>query len=194
MENLNAEQVKKALECCKTPKCSNCEECPERQMLTGTDCLGHLIADTLALIEHQKGYMDEADQRIFELQEKIKELTEECKDFKIRAVRAENEVAKYKDRWETSRKDFKRLADEHENLHASCTEVERKCASLNDENESLKDSNEHLAVFLEEAKADTVRKMQERLKRECFVDSGWEVFQIGTIDQIAKEMLESDDG
>jgi hypothetical protein len=43
---------------------------------------------------------------------------------------------------------------------------------------------------LKTIKADTVWKMQERLKRECLIDSGYEVLQIGTIDQIAKEMLE----
>lgn len=45
-----------------------------------------------------------------------------------------------------------------------------------------------------QTKADTVRKMQERLKRECLIDSGYEVLQIGAIDQIAKELLEEDEG
>lgn len=49
-KGMNKEQIIKALSCCKTPKCSNCAECPARQMLTGTDCMEHLITNTLALI------------------------------------------------------------------------------------------------------------------------------------------------
>ena len=52
---LNAEQIKKALECCLTPKCSNCMECPARQSLTGTDCLGFVIGQTISLIKELTG-------------------------------------------------------------------------------------------------------------------------------------------
>ena len=56
------DEIVKALHCCKTPKCSNCAECPKRHL--GTDCLGELICDTIALINRQKAevayWMDEA--------------------------------------------------------------------------------------------------------------------------------------
>lgn len=41
----------------------------------------------------------------------------------------------------------------------------------------------------DKTKADTVKRMQKRLKRECLIDSGYEVLQKGTIDHIAEEML-----
>ena len=43
---------------------------------------------------------------------------------------------------------------------------------------------------MDKTKADTVKRMQERLKRECLIDSGYEVLQKGTIDHIAEELLE----
>ena len=45
-------EIIKALECCKTPKCSNCAVCPKRHL--GTECLGDLITETLDLINRQK--------------------------------------------------------------------------------------------------------------------------------------------
>lgn len=60
---------------------------------------------------------------------------------------------------------------------------------LNEENETLKDNNEHLAVFLAETKANTVKKMQERFKTGWCADSEK---CCEFIDQIAKEMLEGD--
>ena len=88
---------------------------------------------------------------------------------------------------------YNSLKKDNERLHASCTELERKCASLNDEIESLKDSNEHLAVFLAEAKADTVQKMQERIKAEKFHHKDFgDLVYLADIDRIANEMLEGE--
>ena len=142
MENLNAEQIVKALECCtrgrKNKDDRPCDDCPynECNLVGGTSerqikgtCQGWLMKDALALTKSQ-------EQRIAELTEK------------------------------------------NANLHASCTEFEQKCASLNDENERLRVDNHLLkmpsATIFEIAdafkrgqmkgKADTVRKMQERLK------------------------------
>lgn len=64
---------------------------------------------------------------------------------------------------------------------------------LTEENDTLKDTNEHLAVILVETKADTVRKMQERLKEHLEKpEFPWDSFTVAeeVIDQIAKEMLE----
>ena len=49
-------EIIKALECCKTPKCSNCAVCPMRGI--GTDCLGEVISNTLDLINHQKAEIE----------------------------------------------------------------------------------------------------------------------------------------
>lgn len=77
---------------------------------------------------------------------------------------------------------IKELTEECTNLHASCTELERKCASLNDENERVK--------------AATVREFAEKAKskfNDCFryVSGNREYFIVGNelIDKIAEEMI-----
>ena len=114
---------------------------------------------------------------------------------------------------------IKKLTEENEKLHASCTEFERKCASLNDENERLRAENakyeaenhaefnkwlkleeatkRHHAELFEDAKIavkeDTVRKMQERLTLEFnrFHKSNFITPEVRQwiIDHIAKEMI-----
>jgi chromosome segregation ATPase len=95
---------------------------------------------------------------------------------------------------------------ENERLHASCTELERKCASLNDDNERLRAIPEQLYKemserMLEERKIEikfSVRQMQERLKSVAYQSNDWShgehpmVVEIEDIDQIAKEMLEGE--
>ena len=100
--------------------------------------------------------------------EVVKEIFEECRDFKIRALRTENEAAKYKDRWETFYKDFKGFAD-------NAAEISRLTEKL-----------------ILEIKADTVKKMQKKIRAKSEYGtiniSSWQ------LDQIAKEMLEEDNG
>lgn len=131
---LNAEQIKKALEYCNNNVF--CDECP----IGVSKC--HILEDALALISSQE--------------QMIKELTED--------------------------------------LHATRTELTQKCASLNEENERLRNSSVNycnIPEIKEKERADTVRKMQERLKEafkhypqrcgECCKEK---------VDQISKEMLE----
>ena len=83
----------------------------------------------------------------------------------------------------------KRLAEENENLHASCTELARKMQdNVRAENEELRKLNEYEARKL---KADTVRNMQERINASfcpCCEYDGHDVKRM--VDQIAKDMLE----
>lgn len=156
MENLNAEQVKKALECCTL---GDCTPCPYHQFYVG--CRDRMAEDALALINSQ-------EQRIGEL--------EQC--------------------WE------------HE--HASAMEIfgqwSEKCERLTEENERLKaqkyyihsDGRIEMIPTVESVRADTVRKMQERIKQ--YIDVGHyrspteicfsELDVANIIDRIAKEMLE----
>ena len=109
-----------------------------------------------------------ADSMIDNLRDDIKALAEECRDFKIRALRTENETAKYKDRWETFYKDFKGFAD-------NAAEISRLTEKL-----------------ILEIKADTVKKMQKKIRAKSEYGtiniSSWQ------LDQIAKEMLEENNG
>ena len=73
MENLNAEQVKKALECCLTTSEGDCIACgyrgkKDKLFIT---CTNILMADALALINSQ-------EQRIKELTEKNEGLRADC--------------------------------------------------------------------------------------------------------------------
>jgi hypothetical protein len=53
--------------------------------------------------------------------------------------------------------------------------------------ETLKDNNEHLAVFLAEAKAEAVKEFAERLKEEaCYLGRA---VAMEDIDNIAKELI-----
>ena len=88
-----------------------------------------------------------------------------------------------------------------EDLHASCTEFERKCASLNDENERLTSNlveksaeniilSRRIGFDIGAIRADTVRKMQSEIKERCIKGGIYPAFVASTIDQIAKEVLE----
>ena len=132
MENLNAEQIKKALECCHSCNEADGKNCGYRQKAEGVEdlyisCTNVLIADALALIISQG--------------QRIKELTEENERVKL----------------------------EYAGFEAGA---------------------KHAVSFV---KADTVRKMQERLIAEFRKDGRMNYYLRMTLDQIAKEMcLEGD--
>jgi hypothetical protein len=151
MENLNAEQVKKALQGHIGVVDMRCEECPYNQDNGSEICIDLLITDALALINSQEQDKEKLGLLIDEIVKEKRELFEENK----------------------------RLTAENERLHASCTQLTQN---------------------LHECKADTVRKMQERLKAEMrntakYSFGGREYSVIGEafIDQIAKEMLEGEE-
>ncbi len=83
---------------------------------------------------------------------------------------------------------IKELTEENERLSV-CTKI------LTTNNADLEAELALIYDLLEESKADTVRKMQERLKAETITIQDHtgklgSVVIVGTIDQIAKEMLE----
>ena len=97
----------------------------------------------------------------------IKELTEEIK--KLTSINISKDII-----IEGINEVIKQLNEENESLTAEVSVKKKlldKCVDLEDR-----------------VRADTVREFAERLKKECLVDSGYEVLQIGTIDRIAKEM------
>lgn len=138
MKDLNAEQIKKALECCFGN--STCAECPYNDWV---GCHRQMMKNAIAI---------------------IKELTEE-----------------------------------NENLHASCTELIQKCASL-----EADVAKEFTCVFgtphkvsdcpindeIAKAKTDTVRKMQDRFNEVFGGMDATQALLRRTFDHIVKEMLE----
>ena len=179
MENLNAEQVNKALELClANDVCdSSCEICPYTDNMK--NCMDEMLRDVLALINSQE--------------QKIKELTEENEKLTIK-MNAYGLTAK-------------NLGEENERLLARNFDLAEKgekvviaYKKLSEENERLKAENEMLLniknLNIDKVIADTVRKMQERVKK-CLSDKPSLFTQqryivVDVIDQIAKEMLEGD--
>ena len=146
MMELNAEQIKKALECCSADT-ADCHSCPYGEFSEG-NCFDNAKKDSLALITSQE--------------QRIKELTEENE-----RLRAEN--AKYE-------------AENHAEFN--------KWLKLEEA------TKRHHAELFEEAKiavkADTVRKMQELVRKKIkktYWLNGRAVYV--EIDKIAKEMLEA---
>ena len=93
---------------------------------------------------------------------------------------------------------IKQLTEENESLNASCTEFERKCASLNDENERLREQNAiqvvtaiELEKQIEFVRVDTVRKMKERLN-EAFNSHSYNCRDCikSKVERVANELLE----
>lgn len=74
-----------------------------------------------------------------------------------------------------------KLTEENANLHASCTELTR-----------VQEENERLRVDLDKATADTVRKMHEEIKERCIKGGIYPSLVASTIDQIAKELIDSE--
>lgn len=99
MENLNAEQIKKALECCLTTSESDCSDCGYRGRTRSCflTCTNFLIADALALINSQ-------EQRIEAYRQELGE---------VRIALAE------------ANKERQELTGENERLRAECTQLIR---------------------------------------------------------------------
>ena len=159
---LNAEQIKKALECCVTTSAGDCNKCGYKGkkrniFITCTNCL---ISDALALINSQE--------------QRIKELEKYNADMKVCGFSAKDLAGKCEE-----------LAEENERLHASCTELTQCCTK----HETLYKIE---CKRVDTVKADTVRKMHSEIKERCIKGGIYPAFVASTIDQIAKEMLEGE--
>ena len=169
---LNRDEIQKALECCSS---DGCEFCPYSRMPTLANCVLFTMGNALALIN--------------ELTEENESTKHKYKEFESSA---KQEVAKLT-------AENVKLTEENERLHASCTELTQKCASL-----EADVAKEFTCVFgtphkvsdcpindeIAKAKADTVRKMQERLIAEFRKDDRMNYYIRKVLDQTAKEMLE----
>lgn len=149
------------------------------------------VADLKAIAEQYQKQFEDC------YEEKVK-LTEENEAWQKQLISAEEKSGKaYYD----LACEVEDLRADNENLHASCTEFERKCASLNDENERLRAENvdcrlgftlledafQRLEKINEQTKADTVREMQERIKEYFPYDADSGLYVV--LDQIAKELI-----
>lgn len=138
---LDREQIMQIIEHCIKDECEQCILFKE-----SGNCVDNLAPNISALVVSY-------EQKIFELENRLKECEngyegtlhlESCKLYD-----AEDKI--------------KELTKENENLHSSCTELTRKCASLNDEVADLRAIAEQYQKQFEEARSDTVRDITKRL-------------------------------
>lgn len=170
MENLNAEQVKKALE--------NWVKNYDGKVLDFVT-----LCNSLALINSQ-------EQRIKELTEEVErsETAGGCKESvdngfspSVTELQRENErLRAQNETLEINNKDFKHRI----------YELSRDNEEWEHENKDLECDNYMLRERITEIKADTVRKMHSEIKERCIEGGIYPAFVASTIDQIEKEMLE----
>ena len=185
------EEIIRALECCIGIKgidaCANCPAC-----LGCNDCVDFLREESLALIkelteerdalEHHNNYLKGLIDIAF-----VKELQGFDEKSAVKAV-AEAEM------WRMIALREKRREEEIERLNAKIYEWRNLVEVLNQNNAELEAELAQTYDLLDEAKADTVQKMQERLKE--YLDDFYTTDEDALldvpdlIDQIAKEVLE----
>lgn len=133
----------------------------------------------------------------------IKELREERKDFEIRALRAENEATKYKDRYETAKQAHEMLSESYDHLEKTKDELLSERSRLTEENAKIGIENFNLICELSRIKEGIVRSMQQRLKEAVCNNTYPDVNKEGkpinvwkaktgyaTIDQIASGVID----
>lgn len=193
MENLNAEQVKKALECCVTQGAA-CRDCPIKYDSRGARCYAYLKQDALSLIKSYEEQIFALENRLKECEngyegtlalerEKVKELTEENE----RLQDLVKEVQEYNENWV---KDNGRLLG----ILLQFTDIVHKWGNKNGYDVSeislVPILNEESAIK-KQIKADTVKEMQKRLKERSITKWDYEeAVSFDTIDQIAKEIAD----
>ena len=204
MENLNAERIKRGLVCCKgSYDCFTCD-------IYKRGCAGWrdgLAKDALALINSQEQRIGELEKRLrYLLQSKT---TAEYDEVDIQTKEYVKDIHSLDANIEHLTKELTRKETEYNELYELCESycIERDamrgaansyklhCKTLEKENESLKTLLDESFEAQNTVKADTVRKMQERLKAEAmgFPNYIGEVIAARWVDQIAKELVEGAD-
>jgi phage-related tail protein len=153
MENLNAEQVIRAFECCHSILlgCSDCPFINDSQACASSDIFA------LEVLKSQN--------------QRIKELAEERDGFENLAYTA---IETQNDMSDT----IEQLTEENERLSADCAKGANALIEEMRKNRTIE--------------ADTVRKMQERLKEKVYsVPTVYNAHFGRMIDQIVKEMIEN---
>ena len=203
MENLNAEQIKKALECCAYGLCRDCA------LYSDDGCGNKVIIGAIELINSQ-------EQKIFELENRLKECEngyegtlhlESCKlhdaEEKVKELTQAHEMlSESYDHLEKTKDELlserSRLTEENERLRGillQFTDIVHKWGNKNGYDTSeislVPILNEETAIK-SQIRADTVRQMQSEIKERCIKGGIYPAFVASTIDQIAKEMLEGE--
>jgi phage shock protein A len=163
MENLNAEQIKKALECCSKDDCDNCPN-------DFGNCYSNLAGYALALINSQEQRIGAQDMTISELRQRAEKAEHDARRYEQRIKELTEGNEKLTINMNAYGLTAKRLGEENEdllkrnaNLHELARNFARAGESLTEENERVKGRNEHLAECL-----DIEDKYKDRLRGILF--------------------------
>ena len=203
MENLNAEQVKRGLECLNNKIDRDCDTCPifwKARKSTVTQNCRHIILDAaLALINSQE--------------QRIKELTEENAIQVITAIELDKQMQRLTEEnamlLEDNRKTSIQLLEARKNLSLETAYTRKLQAILLEFTETVSKwenkygydtseiplipiRNESIKI-IKELKADTVNKMYLMIKERCVKGGIYPAFVASTITQVAKELLEGEE-
>jgi uncharacterized coiled-coil protein SlyX len=187
---LNAEQIKKALECC----CGDIVECQKCAYVKNgySRCKERASQDALALINSLEQRIGAQDMTISELRQKLKNAEHDADRYAQRI----NELSEENERILTALANYDRQTDERIAENYYTVEAYEE---LREENERLRaDCVKGANALIEEMvrsraiKADTVRKMQCEIKERCIKGGIYPAFVASTIDKVAKEMLEDE--
>lgn len=204
-------QIIKALECCSTPSGKRCENCPK--VTEDALCMYRLSGDALALIKQQDEQIFQLENRLKECENgysgtlhiescKLHDAEERIKELTIELDAMRGAANSYKMHNERLTEENERLEKENDDLVSEKVIYIQEKVTLKDENERLKNICNSYAlqygtardkeVFLKKEREDTVREFAERLKAEAYVPKPYgmsKVVDVGTIDRIAKEIL-----
>ena len=86
---------------------------------------------------------------------------------------------------------YEELREENESLHASCAELAQKCASLNEENERLITICETKIDLLKKAEAENERLMRDKTNLECIVTSARNLARADTVKKMQERLSEA---
>lgn len=181
MENLNAEQIIKVLECCANWTVeTGCKECPYNGECIDKD----VMADALALI----GY-----------------LTEKKKNLEYTLAGVMHSVDKWLDGAELEQDEVNRAITMRDKTLRLCETLDCMIDNLRDDIDELTAENERLRelattkeiekeIVRRETRAAAVKEIAERLRSLCVVDlmAITKEQALFCIDQIVKEMLEAE--
>lgn len=196
MENLNAEQIKKALKCCITDSCFSC---PYDDVGVYSQCVPTLLDNALALINSQEQQIAELTEAfavkaatLIEFDKNIERLTEE-KERLLMALANYDRLTDVRiaEEYYTA-EDYEELREENERLRGERAKFfEYKHGTLVRNALVLTKNKKEFDEFCEAIKADTVRGMIDRITEHATNGYPRKV-RLDVIDQIAKEMLEGE--
>lgn len=193
---LNAEQIKKALECCIEGECDGCTYDEQ------TACKEYLLTDALALIKEliadNEQWRNDWERNQAQWDRAYEKLEVERDTFRDYAYKMQKYVENIKHKEEEGYEpSAARYAAEMEMWHIVALEKKRLEDENAEQDKAIINALERMGEIRRETKADTVRKMQNMVAVHFGTYTDKDTIKVidlfKLLNQIAKEMLEGND-